>query len=170
MARHVNKDYQSPLMEAYIKEVRRLEEHFDGLQTEHVPRAENSIADHLPKCDAQKLPVEPGTFVLHLTQPSVSPAIMARKRRKLDYGKPLPVEPSAPGRDPAGNNSSQPAGPPPPAGPMGPANDAGAPAAEEVPPVLIAEPQAPTCARHIVHFCRIMGSGETLKVQTLGCA
>ena len=101
MVRQVNKDYQSPLMEAYVEEVRRLEKCFDGLQTEHVPRAENNIADHLSKCAAQKLPVEPGTFVLHLTQPSVSPATMARKRRKLDSGKPLLVEPPAPGRDPA---------------------------------------------------------------------
>ena len=77
MVRQVNKDYQSPLMEAYVEEVRRLEERFDGLQIEHVPHAENSIADHLSKCAAQKLPVEPGTFVLHLTQPSVSPATMA---------------------------------------------------------------------------------------------
>ena len=52
MVRQVNKDYQSPLMEAYVEEVRRREEHFDGLQTEHVPRAENSIADHLSKCAA----------------------------------------------------------------------------------------------------------------------
>ena len=47
MVRQVNKDYQSPLMEAYVKEVRILEEHFDGLQTEHIPHAENNIADHL---------------------------------------------------------------------------------------------------------------------------
>ena len=32
VVRQVTKDYQSPLMEAYIKEVRTLEEHFDGLQ------------------------------------------------------------------------------------------------------------------------------------------
>ena len=110
------------------------------MQTEHVPCAENNIADHLSKCDAQKLPVEPRTFVLRLTQHSVSPAIMARKRRKLDTGKPLPVEPSAPGRDPTGNNSSQPTEPPPPAGPMDPMYKAGAPAIEEVPLVVVAEP------------------------------
>ena len=52
VVRQVNKDYQSPLMEAYIKEVRRLEEHFDGLQIEHVPHAENNIANHLSKCAA----------------------------------------------------------------------------------------------------------------------
>ena len=106
VVRQVNKDYQSPLMEAYAEEVRRLEEHFDGLQTEHIPCAENNIADHLSKCVAQKLPVEPGTFIIGLTQPSVSPATMAWKRRKLDTGKPLPVQPSAPGRDPTGNKSS----------------------------------------------------------------
>ena len=52
VVRQVNKDYQIPLMEAYVEEVRRLEEHFYGLQTEHIPRAENSIADHLSKCAA----------------------------------------------------------------------------------------------------------------------
>src|SRR5215216_836230 len=91
VVRQVNKNYQSPLMEAYVEEVRKLEEHFDGLQTEHIPRAENSIVDHLSKCATQKHPVEPGTFGLHLTQPFVSPATMAIKRRKLDSGKPLPT-------------------------------------------------------------------------------
>ena len=122
MVRQVNKDYQSPMMEAYVEEVRKLEERFDGLQIEHVPRAENNIADHLSKCATQKLTVEPRTFVLHLTQPSVSPATMDQKRRKLDSGKPLLVEPSAPGRDPAGNNSSPPTRPHPPVGRIVPAN------------------------------------------------
>ena len=66
-------------MEAYVEEVRRMEERFDGLQTEHVPHVENSIADHLSKYAAQKLPVELGTFVLHLTQPSVSRQEWPRK-------------------------------------------------------------------------------------------
>ena len=51
-------------MEAYVEEVRKLEERFEGLQTEHIPRVENSIADQLSKCAAQKLPMEPVTFVL----------------------------------------------------------------------------------------------------------
>jgi ribonuclease HI len=84
VVKQVNKDYQSPLMEAYVEEVRKLEEHFDGLQTEHVPHAENSIVDHLSKCVAQKLPAEPCTFVLHLNQPSVTPSKQASKRRKLN--------------------------------------------------------------------------------------
>ena len=74
VVRQVNKNYQSPLMEAYVDEVRKLEEHFDGLQMEHVPRAQNDIADGLSKCAALKLPVEPGIFVLKLTQPSVTPS------------------------------------------------------------------------------------------------
>ena len=59
MVRQVNKDYQIPLMEPYVEEVRRLEERFDRLQTEHVPHAKNIIVDHLSKCIAQKLPMEP---------------------------------------------------------------------------------------------------------------
>ena len=61
-------------MEAYVDEVRKLEDRFDGIQAEHVPRAENDIADYLSKRAAFKLPVEPGTFVLRLTQPSVEPS------------------------------------------------------------------------------------------------
>ena len=37
VVRQVNKDYQSPLMEAYVDEVRKLEERFDGIQADHVP-------------------------------------------------------------------------------------------------------------------------------------
>ena len=37
VVRQVNKDYQSPLMEAYVDEVRKLEERFNGIQAEHVP-------------------------------------------------------------------------------------------------------------------------------------
>ena len=61
-------------MEAYVDEVRKLEERFDGIQAEHVPLAENDIADYLSKRAAFKLPVEPGTFLLRLTQPSVEPS------------------------------------------------------------------------------------------------
>ena len=47
IVRQVNKDYQSPLMEAYVDEVGKLEERFDGIQGEHIPRVENDIADYL---------------------------------------------------------------------------------------------------------------------------
>ena len=80
-------------MEAYVDEVRKLEERFDSLQAEHVPRAENSIADDLSKCVALNLPVEPGTFVLQLTQPSFKPSTGWNKRRKSGPGKYFPTEP-----------------------------------------------------------------------------
>ena len=87
VVRKVNKDYQSPLIEAYVDEVRKLEECFDGIQEEHVPRTENDITDYLSKCAALKLPVELGTFVLQLTQPSVEPSTEQNKRRKSGPGK-----------------------------------------------------------------------------------
>ena len=44
-------------MEAYVDEVRKLEERFDGIRAEHVPRVENDMADYLSKHAALKLPV-----------------------------------------------------------------------------------------------------------------
>src|SRR3954466_10733921 len=90
-------------MKAYVNEVRKLEERFDGIQAEHVPRAENDIADYLSKCAALKL-LEPGTFVLQLTQPSVYPSTKQNKRRKSGPGKYFPAElPEAAGKDVAGD-------------------------------------------------------------------
>ena len=100
VVRQVNKDYQSPLMEAYVDEVRKLEGRFDSIQAEHVPRVENDIADYLSKRAAFKLPVEPGTFVLRLTQPSIEPSIEQNKRRKSGPDKYFPAElPGAAGKD-----------------------------------------------------------------------
>ena len=79
-------------MKAYVDEVRKLEEHFDGIQAEYVPRAENDIPDYLSKRAALKLPVEPGTFVLQLTQPSVDPSTEQNKRRKSGPGEYFPAE------------------------------------------------------------------------------
>src|SRR6187399_2333532 len=92
VVRQVNKSYQSPLMEAYVDEVRKLEEHFEGLQMEHVPRAQNNVADGLSKCAALKLALEPGIFVLKLTQPSVTPSTGQSKKRKLISGDYFPAE------------------------------------------------------------------------------
>ena len=80
-------------MEAYVDEVRKLEERFGGIQAEHVPRVENDIADYLLKRAAPKLPVERGAFVLRLTQPSVEPSTEQNKQRKSGPDKYFPAEP-----------------------------------------------------------------------------
>nr|CAE02548.1 OSJNBb0069N01.14 [Oryza sativa Japonica Group] len=45
----VSKEYQctDPQMDAYVREVRRMERHFDGLELRHIPRRDNAVADEL---------------------------------------------------------------------------------------------------------------------------
>ena len=119
---------------------------------EHVPRAENDIADYLSKRAAFKLPVEPGTFLLRLTQPSVEPSTGQNKRRKSCPGKYFPAEPpGAAGKDatvdaePAKEQLA-------PAGRQALAVEITAHMAEEMPLVLAVEPQAPAWAQHTVRF------------------
>ena len=139
-------------MEAYVDEVRKLEERFDGIQAEHVPRTENDIADYVSKRTALKLPVEPGTFVLQLTQPSVEPSTRQNKRRKLGSGKYFPIElPEAAGEDVA-VDAGLAAGQPTPAGPQVMAVETATLVAEEMPLVLVIDPQAPAWAHHTVRF------------------
>src|SRR3954462_14466893 len=173
-------------MEAYVDEVRKLEERFVGLQMEHVPRAQNDIADGLSKCVAFKLPMEPGIFVLKLTQPSVTPPTGQSRKRKLISGDYLPVElpEAAAKRVPKINTKSaeeQSALTSPkvcfveadapdkfrsgklagdhqaPAEPRVLAIEADVPAAAVMPLVLVVEPQAPAWAQQIVRFLQ---SGE----------
>ena len=177
----VNKSYQSTLTEAYVDEVRKLEEHFDGLQMEHVPRAQNDVADGLSKCAALKLPVEPGIFVLKLTQLSVTPSTGQSKKRKLISGDYFPAElPEAAAKKVPKINAksaeerSAPASPrvcsieadapdkfcsdklagerQAPAEPQVLAVEADVPAAVDLPLVLVVEPQAPAWAQQIVRF------------------
>ena len=137
-------------MEAYVDEVRKLEERFDGIQAEHVPRVENGIADYLSKRAAFKLPVEPGTFVLRLTQPSVEPSTGQNKRRKTGLDKCFPTElPRTAGKYVA--MDTRPAmGQQTPAGRQALAVETAAPMAEETPLALVVEPQPPAWAKHTV--------------------
>src|SRR4051812_35424160 len=171
-------------MEAYVDEVRKLEERFDGLQMEHVPRAENDIADGLSKCAALKLPREPGTFVLKLTQPSVTPSTGQSKKRKLVSGDHLPAElPEATAKRVPKINAKSAEELSAPASPRACSVEAGAPdklcfgklagerqapaktqilaveadvpAAADTPLVLVVEPQAPTWVQQIVRLLQI---------------
>src|SRR3954466_15627893 len=153
---------------------------------EHVPRAQNDIVDGLSKCAALKLPVEPGIFVLKLTQPSVMPPTRQSKKRKLISGDYLPAElPKAAAKKVPKINAkiaeerSAPTSPrvcfveadapdkfrsgklagdhQAPAEPRVLAVEADVPAAAVMPLVLVVEPQAPAWAQQIVCFLQ---SGE----------
>lgn len=97
--------------------------------------------------------VEPRTFVLHLTQHLVSPSMMARKMRKSNSGKYLLAEPlEAAGREAARNHSTSVGELHSPMESPVLAVDMSSSMNEEVPLVLVVEPQAQTWARHIVHY------------------
>ena len=96
--------------------------------------------------------MEPGTFVLRLTQPSIKPSTGQNKRRKLGPDKYFPTElPGATSEDVA-VDADPAAGQATPAGPQAMAVETAAPMAEEMPLVLVVEPQALAWAQHTVWF------------------
>ena len=60
-----------PKMEAYCKEVRRLEDKFHGLELVHVARRYNEAADELAKIASTRGTVPPDAFSRDLHEPSV---------------------------------------------------------------------------------------------------
>ena len=57
-------------MEAYCNAVRRLEDKFDGLELNHVPRRYNEDADELAKIASGRTTVPPNIFARDVTKPS----------------------------------------------------------------------------------------------------
>ena len=64
-----NSNCESPLMDAYCQEVRKLEERFRGLELYHIPRKQHPDADALAKMAAERKPVPSGIFVNDLNVP-----------------------------------------------------------------------------------------------------
>ena len=58
-------------MAAYYREVRRLEDKFDGLELNHISRRLNEAADTLAKAAFGRQPVPTGVFVSDQHKPSV---------------------------------------------------------------------------------------------------
>ena len=56
-----------PKMEAYYNAVRRLEDKFDGLELNHVPRKYNEDADELAKIASGRTTVPPNIFARDIT-------------------------------------------------------------------------------------------------------
>ena len=58
-------------MAAYYQEVRQLEDKFDGLELNHIPRRHNKAADALAKAASDREPVPIGVFASDQHKPSV---------------------------------------------------------------------------------------------------
>ena len=58
-------------MAVYYQEVRRLEDRFDGLKLNHIPRRLNEAADALAKAASDREPVPMGIFASDQHKPSV---------------------------------------------------------------------------------------------------
>jgi hypothetical protein len=58
-------------MDAYVQEVRKLENKFSSLEVHHVLRVHNVGADTLSKLGSTCAQVPPGVFVQELKQPSI---------------------------------------------------------------------------------------------------
>jgi hypothetical protein len=72
----VNKerDCNKETMDAYVQEVRKLENKFSGLEVHHVVREHNVGADILSKLGSTRAQVLAGVFVQELKQPSIKPS------------------------------------------------------------------------------------------------
>ena len=73
VVQQVNKDWEctKEKMDAYCREIRKLETKFYGLEFHHAPRDNNVAADVLSKLGSKRSIVPPGVFVQALTSPSV---------------------------------------------------------------------------------------------------
>jgi hypothetical protein len=69
----VNKDWEctKEKMDAYCREIRKLEAKFYGLEFFHVPRDDNVAANILSKLGSKRSIVLPGVFVQALDSPTV---------------------------------------------------------------------------------------------------
>ena len=89
-------------MDAYCKEVRKLEGKFRGLELHRIPRKDNSDADALAKMAADRKPVPNGVFVNDLNVPSVrekQPATDSTKTEETERAQKTEHAPSDPAPD-----------------------------------------------------------------------
>jgi ribonuclease HI len=61
----------NPKMAAYYQEICKLEDKFDSLKLNHVPRWLNELADELAKMASSREPVPIGIFASYQHQPSI---------------------------------------------------------------------------------------------------
>ena len=74
-------------MDAYVEQIRKLENKFSGLEIHHVDRDNNVEADVLSKLGSTRAVVPPGVFVHELHHPSVK----VQSQQTTDEGAPATV-------------------------------------------------------------------------------
>ena len=74
MVQQVNKewDINKKTMDAYVAEIRKLENKFSGLEIHHVIRDNNVAADVLSKLGSNRAEVPPGVSIHELYHPSIN--------------------------------------------------------------------------------------------------
>nr|CAH68036.1 OSIGBa0139N19-OSIGBa0137L10.5 [Oryza sativa] len=84
------------LMDAYVRQVRRMERHFDGIELRHVPRRDNTIADELSRLASSRAQTPPGAFEERLAQPSARPDPLGETDAPDRPPRPVGVQASGP--------------------------------------------------------------------------
>nr|AAQ56433.1 putative gag-pol precursor [Oryza sativa Japonica Group] len=94
----VCKEYRcsDPQMDAYVRQVRRMERHFDGIELRHVPRRDNMIADELSRLASSRAQTPPGAFEERITQPSARPDPLGETDAPDRPPRPVGVQASGP--------------------------------------------------------------------------
>nr|CAH67964.1 OSIGBa0142I02-OSIGBa0101B20.7 [Oryza sativa] len=94
----VSKEYQcsDPQMDAYVRQVRRMERHFDGIELRHVPRRDNAVADELSRLASSRAQTPPGAFEERLAQPSARPDPLGETDAPERPPRPVGVQASGP--------------------------------------------------------------------------
>ena len=79
-----NSNCESPLMDVYCQEVRKLEGRFRGLELHHIPWKQNPDADALVKMAAEHKPAPSGVFINDLNAPSACERQPAADKAKIE--------------------------------------------------------------------------------------
>nr|CAE04690.1 OSJNBb0015D13.5 [Oryza sativa Japonica Group] len=83
-------------MDAYVRQVRRMERHFDGIELRHVPRRDNMMADELSRLASSRAQTPPGAFEERLAQPSARPDPLGETDAPNRPPRPVGVQASGP--------------------------------------------------------------------------
>nr|BAB00646.1 unnamed protein product [Oryza sativa Japonica Group]BAB17742.1 GAG-POL precursor [Oryza sativa Japonica Group] len=94
----VCKEYRcsDPQMDAYVRQVRRMERHFDGIELRHVPRRDNAVADELSRLASSRAQTPLGAFEERLAQPSARPDPLGETDAPERPPRPVGVQASGP--------------------------------------------------------------------------